>query len=296
MLLAPGGPWTKITTTVGFNPFVIAGISSYVVPAEPTSSQLTATPYTFVPGKIMVDSADLENYSLPDQSRTEFEWAIKATGFVAPNTTYYFRQWGATANLDGGMTFASLTTAAVLPIKLSAFNASRENNKVKLEWTTASEQNNDRFEILRSSDGRSWKPVANIKGHGTTAISTNYKAYDESPLNGINYYIIRQYDVDGHSYQSDVKFVRMQVTKSIISVYPNPAHAAINFSVANKTASNVEATLTNVNGKVVHRENFSNIPANSTNKLSLQHQPVPGIYILKLNAEGLSESTRVVIE
>jgi len=156
---------------------------------------------------------------------------------------------------------------------------------------------NDRFEIQRSADGRTWKTIANIKGQGSTSAASNtYKAYDESPLSGINYYIIKQYDVNGHSYLSDIKFLRMTATKSILSVYPNPAHSAINFSIANKGASNVEAILANVNGTVVHQEMFKNIPANTINKLSLHHQPVPGVYILKLKTEGLSESTRLVIE
>ena len=134
----------------------------------------------------------------------------QATPNMTPNTTYYFREWGSTANnLDIGMTYPTLITSVVLPIKLTGFTVSREDKKIKLQWVTASEQNNDRFEIQRSSDGRTWKTIANIKGHGTTTASNTYKAYDESPLSGINYYVIKQYDVDGHSYLSDVKFVRM---------------------------------------------------------------------------------------
>ena len=289
------GPWTNIGILPGSNPFVIAGTSAFVVPAEPTSTQISGGALTFSPGKIMVDSMLLENYILPDQHRTEFEWAIKSTSNIAPNTTYYFRQWGATLNLDGGMTYPSLTTAAVLPIKLSIFTVRRDDQKVKLEWVTASEQNNDRFEIQRSSDGRIWKTIANITGRGTVAISNNYKEYDEYPLHGINYYVIKQYDADGHSYWSDVKFIKMPDAKSIVSLYPNPARSAIHFSIVNKEASNVEASLINVNGKIIHREIFKTVPANTLNKLNLNHMPAPGQYILKLKAAGLSENVKVVI-
>ena len=97
---------------------------------EPTTAQLNGIALTFVPGKIMVDSMVLKNYNLPDQRRTEFEWAIKGTANTATNTTYYFRQWGSTANnLDVGQTYPSLTTAAVLPISLTAFNVTRDGNR-----------------------------------------------------------------------------------------------------------------------------------------------------------------------
>ena len=294
------GPWKNIDVTAGSNAFMIAGVSGFVTQAEPTTPQLAGTAYTFSPGKIMVDSMTAENLDVADQRRTEIEWAITSTSNIIPNTVYYFReQWGigGAFSIDAGATYPSLITAGVLPIKLTGFNLSREDKKIKLEWITASEQNNDRFEIQRSADGRTWKTIANIKGQGSTSAASNtYKAYDESPLSGINYYIIKQYDVNGHSYLSDIKFLRMTAAKSILSVYPNPAHSAINFSIANKGASNVEAILANVNGTVVHQEMFKNIPANTINKLSLHHQPVPGVYILKLKTEGLSESTRVVIE
>lgn len=293
------GPWTNIDVTAGSNAFMIAGVSAFVTQADPTTPQLAGTAYTFSPGKILADSMTAENLDIADQRRTELEWAIRSTPNIVPNTVYYFReQWGILGAFNPpGAAYPSLITAGVLPIKLSGFNLSREYKKIKLEWVTASEQNNDRFEIQRSTDGRTWKTIANIKGQGSTSATSNtYKAYDESPLNGINYYVIKQYDVNGHSYQSDVKFLRMTAANSILSVYPNPAHSVINFSISNKEALDVEAILANVNGTVVHQEIFKNISANAINKLSLQHQPVPGVYILKLKTEGLSESTRVVIE
>ncbi|MEP6926403.1 MAG: T9SS type A sorting domain-containing protein [Ginsengibacter sp.] len=293
------GPWTDIDTLPGVNAFMIAKTSAFVVQDEPTTAQLpNPVALTFAPGKVMVDSMVLKNYSLADQRRTEVEWTLTGTANTAPSTTYYFREWGSTANpLDIGMTYPSLTTAAVLPIKLTSFTVSREDKKIRLQWVTASEQNNDHFEIQRSSDGRTWKTIANIKGHGTTTASNSYKTYDENPLNGINYYVIKQYDIDGHYHQSDVKSLRMTTgARSIISISPNPSHAGINFSLANENASNVEVTLTNLSGSVIHHEVIKNVQANAINKLNLQQQPTPGVYILKLKADGLLESAKVVIE
>ncbi len=294
---SPAGPWTNIDIVAGSNPFKIAGISAFVTQAEPTSALLSGLPYTFSQGKIMVDSMVLKYLMLPDQRRTEFEWTIKSNSTIVPNTTYYFRQWGSTINnLDAGMTYPSLTTAAVLPVKLTDFSVRRDDKRVKLEWRAASEQNNDRFEIARSSDGRTWTTIAKINGQGTSTAPNIYREYDETPLSGINYYVIKHYDVDGHSYLSEIKFIKMPEIKSIISVYPNPAHSGINFSLVNKGVSNLRVILTNTNGGVIHDEVFKNVPANAFNKLHLQRQPAAGIYILKLKAEGVSETARVIIE
>lgn len=292
---AVGSHWDTIKLSVGVNAFILAGSSPNVTDLEPTTQQLTAPHYmTFEAGQIIVSSERLPSFTVGTNFGTEYEYVIKPSPNLLVSTTYYFRVDA--ANYPAAMPLPSLTTAGVLPIKLNGFSVTRVDKKVKLEWSTASEQNNDRFEIERGSDGKTWKTIANIKGHGTTTASNTYGTYDESPLSGINYYVIKQYDVDGHSYLSDVKFLRMPDVKSIVSVYPNPAHSTINFSIVNKGASNVEAILTNVNGTIVHQEIFKSVPANTINKLNMEHQPAPGVYILKLKAEGLSESVRVVIE
>ena len=293
----PGDHWDTIKLTPGIrnNPFILAGSSPNVTDLEPTTQQLTS-PHdpNFTPGQVIVSSEKLPAFTVGSNFGTEYEYVIKPTANLLPSTTYYFRVDA--ANYPAADPLPSLTTSGVLPIKLSGFTVSREDKRVKLEWKTASEQNNARFEIQRSSDGKTWSTISSIKGQGTTTASNTYKVYDDSPLSGINYYVIKQYDVDGHSYLSDVKFVRMADIKSIISVSPNPSRSGINFSILNRGASNVEAIVTTMNGNTIHREIFNNVQPNSINKLNLKQQPAPGVYILKLKAEGLSESVRVVIE
>ena len=292
-----GGPWTPIDATSTSNPFVLEGTNAYVAQADPTTAQLVGTAgYTFAPGKIMVDSVSLQNDSIANADRTEFEWAIKSTPNIVPNVIYYFRLWGQTSSLDPSNTYPSLITAGVLRVKMSSFTVSREDKNVKLEWVTSSEQNNTRFEIQRSGDGKTWQTFASVNGQGSTGTSNTYKVYDDSPLSGINYYVIKQYDVDGHVFQSDVKILRMPDIKSIISVSPNPSRSGINFSMANRGASNVDVTVVSMNGNIVHHEVFANVQPNTINKLNMKEQPAPGLYILKLKASTLSESAKVVIE
>lgn len=292
---APGAHWDTINLAADDDdPFVLAGSSTFVTDLEATTQQLTA-PHAanFQAGLVIVTSEALPNFNVGTGFGTEMEYTIRPTANLQPNTTYYFRVDAAYYPVDLAMPF--LTTAAVLPIKLTGFNVVREGKKIRVEWSTSSEQNNDHYELQRSSDAKTWKTIASIKGNNT-ASSNTYKVYDERPLNGINYYVIRQFDVDGRSSQSNVKFVKMPGANSIISVYPNPSHSGIHFSIENRGASDVEAVLTNINGGIIHREIFKSIPANAINKLNIARQPAPGVYILKLKGEGLSETVRVVIE
>ena len=295
---SPLGPWFTIDALPGTKAFTMAAGSGFVVQDEATTAQLNGISLPFVPGKIMVDSMVLKNYNIADQQRTEFEWAIKGTANTALNTTYYFREWGSTANnLDVGQTYPSLKTAAVLPINITAFNVTKDGNKVKLEWKTASEQNNERFEIESSVDGIKWKTIATIKGSGTSSESHTYWADDNSPVKGLNFYRIKQYDLDGNFHVSEIKTIMMFTSnRPLITVSPNPSHGGINFKIASQAATNVEAVLSTINGNIVYREFINNVQPNTVTKLNLKQKLVAGMYILKLKGEGLSESIKVIIE
>lgn len=88
--------------------------------------------------------------------------------------------------------------ACPLPIELTSFTGSDETRHNELNWSTASEINNDYFTLERSANGSEWQKVTEIDGAGTSVSVLNYlySDYDFSP-NMINYYRLSQTDFDG---------------------------------------------------------------------------------------------------
>lgn len=88
-----------------------------------------------------------------------------------------------------------------LPIHLSKFDVILQNRKPLITWTTYSESNNDHFVIQRSQDGRTYFDLAIYKGIGQGASDheLSYSHVDLSPASGINYYRLKQVDLDGSS-------------------------------------------------------------------------------------------------
>ena len=88
-----------------------------------------------------------------------------------------------------------------LPIELISFTSEvlggDINPIVLLEWITASQTNNNYFEIQRSEHGEQWKTIETIEGAGTTNTMMSYITIDDSPLKGISYYRLKQTDYDG---------------------------------------------------------------------------------------------------
>ncbi|MGB0431755.1 MAG: hypothetical protein ACPGLV_14875, partial [Bacteroidia bacterium] len=118
--------------------------------------------------------------------------------------------------------FAIGSTGSALPVDLVSFNAKSFDKKVMLTWQTAMEINNDRFEIERLALGENWTPIGEIKGAGNSVDVLRYSFVDLNPVNGINYYRLKQVDFNGEFEYSNVLNVEFTPAIHDFSVYPNP--------------------------------------------------------------------------
>jgi len=83
-----------------------------------------------------------------------------------------------------------------LPVELSNFKANRKEQSIQLLWETQSEINNQGFEIQRSTNN-AWHKIDFINGNGNSTHRNSYSSIDKSPIEGINYYRLKQLDFDG---------------------------------------------------------------------------------------------------
>jgi hypothetical protein len=145
----------------------------------------------------------------------------------------WYNQGGTgTANTVGTITSASMSTFTSiyalgnstggvnpLPVELTSFTAVKKNKAVELNWTTASEINNDHFEILRSSDGVIFETIGQLKGRGNSTKDSEYSFTDSRPIDGYNFYRLKQVDFDGAFTESLTRAVNF--INSEIMVYPS---------------------------------------------------------------------------
>ncbi|GAA4384167.1 IPT/TIG domain-containing protein [Hymenobacter koreensis] len=110
-----------------------------------------------------------------------------------------------------------------LPVSLTAFTAELTKPGTLLRWATAQEKNNDRFEVLRSLDGREFSRLADVKGQGNTSSPSHYSYLDALPAAASTvYYRLRQVDFDGKASLSQVVSVSTEASLPP-ALYPNPA-------------------------------------------------------------------------
>ncbi len=109
-----------------------------------------------------------------------------------------------------------------LPVELVSFQASAAEGNVAINWSTATEQNSDRFVVERSQDGSYFEEIATVQAAGNSTSYRNYTVVDDASFFGNNYYRLRQWDLNGSQTESTITAVYMQGDGATIKVYPNP--------------------------------------------------------------------------
>lgn len=118
------------------------------------------------------------------------------------------------------------------PVTLMNFEAHKKDNIALLVWATATEQDNKGFDVERSMDGRSWTTIGFVASQseaGHSALKLDYNFTDNKPLNGKNYYRLKQTDHNGSYTYSEVRMVSIDKATTV-NIYPNPATSIVNLS------------------------------------------------------------------
>lgn len=123
-----------------------------------------------------------------------------------------------------------ISAATVLPVRLASLKAVADENQVHLSWRTFTEAANDHFSVERSADGRAFTEIGRVPGAGTTYEPHDYEFTDGYPLSGINYYRLRQVDLDdAYSYSPVVAAVAHIAGE--LRLFPQPASDVLNIQL-----------------------------------------------------------------
>ncbi|GLR16975.1 T9SS type A sorting domain-containing protein [Portibacter lacus] len=116
----------------------------------------------------------------------------------------------------------SFTSCSLLPVELTKFEAEKEKDYGMLHWATSSELNNLHFEVESSNDGKNFEKIGVVLGAGTTSDLSTYDFVDRAPFTGINFYRLKQVDLNGAFEYSDVRTLDFRANGDYY-VFPNPA-------------------------------------------------------------------------
>jgi hypothetical protein len=190
------------------------------------------------------------------------------------------------ADLTTGGGFAPMST---LPVTFVNFYVAKENDNIKITWSTANENKNNHFEIERSIDGVNWSTIAVIVGNGNSNSIIKYSYVDKKMNSAVIYYRIKQVDEDGRAMYTATKSVSGDKSASMqVSV-----NSSNNITVAfNSVQSSVKIKVWTLNGQSLLNQSF-NESAYITFKLSTSTR---GVYVVQvIDGNQKSESKRIFL-
>jgi hypothetical protein len=222
-------------------------IPSY--PSTTSGGELTFTGYNLVPN----------NPALEDQRWMGFDYRI--SGQIIDPNIYQVNAIEDCAN--------------PLPIELVDFSVLEDGGHALLSWTTSTELNNEKFILLRTTDGVDFKTIGTVAGAGNSTELLHYTFRDFQPEEGLSYYQLMQVDYDGTESRSDlVSFVN--ITSEDIVIFPNPTTQDLTLSF-NDEYEQLEVIVFDMVGRQMNHLYF-----NSAENVSFKLDGPPGIYFVEV--------------
>jgi hypothetical protein len=174
--------------------------------------------------------------------------------------------------------------AVVLPLNWISLNGEIEQNKILLQWQIANSKDNDHFDVERSFDAQNFSSIGKLPANdNATTASISFSFEDGSPENGINYYRVKQTDVDGTYSYSKIIALTFHHSSAEIKLLSNPVQSS-------------ELTLLNTGGELIREINIIDLTGRviAHKYLNTKNSSIPiglnnlsrGYYIIQVNVSA----------
>lgn len=197
-------------------------------------------------------------------------------------------------------TFGSKSGAVnPLPIELLNFDANACNDDVCLNWSTATETNNDYFTIQKTKNGTDFEFVATIDGGGNSTSLLNYSCLDKMNYSGTSYYRLMQTDFNGDNFYSYLKMVNFEESNEFtFDLYSNPIDGStLTLQVNACKGQEVNIVIYDALGK----ESFSkkiitNETGNNSYSFDTSDKLSAGIYFITASSEKIIYNKKLIVK
>lgn len=183
--------------------------------------------------------------------------------------------------------------SCLLPITLSSFTGIAEEQSVMLHWTTAEELNSAQFIIERSPDASTFMPLGSVMAGGTTSTPQHYTFVDDEPL-ALNYYRLRQEDLDGQFSYSDMIAVNHHQSLNngqILEAYFDAPSKMIVLRYYAAEKGTLQLICSDVQGHVIAKQSVEVVAGTQTMHIPAAH--ISGMVVIQVSDDQWKDTIRV---
>lgn len=288
---------TTNAVTVTVNPLpvtkTIAGQQATVGPSNTGTNITVASSQIGVTYQLLNTSTTPSSAVGATQSGTGNTLSLP-TGAITATTTYAVSAVSAypCTNTMGNVTVTY--SSKPLPVELVAFEAVAKSSDVLLSWRTAAEQNNDRFEVERSTDGEIFAYVGQVAGQGTSAQARAYTFTDagSARFGRQLYYRLREVETSGKFSFSPLRIVRFAeaLLPAKVLLYPNPTSANVTIDLSLLPAATYTVRVLSLTGQTLSTVEMT---TDQLHELKLTSLPA-GMYVVRVQSASLSLTQNLV--
>jgi hypothetical protein len=177
-----------------------------------------------------------------------------------------------------------------LPVELMSFKGLQTKYKQsKLVWQTASEKNNQGFEIEKSYDGKVFETIGFVKGMGNSTVKQSYSYLDDN-FEKSAYYRLKQMDFDGKTDYSKTIFIENQEQMIVkTKIYPNPNQGKF---FVEHSSDIISMTVFSISGQILMNKPIENAERSEIDISNFAN----GHYWIRLNnSKGQYETKQIII-
>ena len=196
-----------------------------------------------------------------------------------------------------------ISLSSFMPVELISFDSKIIESSVLLTWSTATELNNNGFEIQRSTENEPWHSIGFVNGHGTTQLKNNYSYTDINANSVIGQnikYRLKQNDFNGKSsYSNEITISKNSIPNgfSLQQNYPNPFNGGSVIKFSTPKSSDVSLILYDIKGKEI-KVLISGYLSTGQHQISLSSSEFEklssGVYLYKLFTPGFSAVRKMI--
>ena len=183
--------------------------------------------------------------------------------------------------------FSIIFTPSALAVNSIVASATLNNKIATITWNTVGEKGESRFEVEKSTDGKTFSSIGQQAAKNTSTAS--YTATDNSVVEGNNYYRIKAVNVTGAVNYSNIAKLTTN-NSQLITVYPNPlVGKTLNVQVTNVAAGKYVVSIYNVLGEKVAEQSIAHSGGSATHALTINKTLAGGVYSVVIRAEGSNQ-------